>query len=142
MTPLPEHKRLANLTYRELEARDKTRMVVLLPVGATEAHGPHLPLATDVIISEAMAERAAQRLVDARVDALVAPSMAYSVADFASNFAGTISIRAETATALLVDLGKSFLVVQTDQFARVDLDQEDFVHAVDELSRMHEVNAS
>ncbi len=107
MAPLSRHIRLADLTYQELERRRKERLVVLLPVGATEAHGPHLPLATDVIISEAMAERAVERLAEVGVDALIAPSMAYSVADFAGNFAGTVSIRAETATALLVDLGVS-----------------------------------
>ncbi|MGE0325624.1 MAG: creatininase family protein [Polyangiaceae bacterium] len=107
MTPLPSHVRLADLTYQELERRDKSSLVVLLPVGATEAHGPHLPLGTDVIISEAMAERAVTSLAASGVDALIAPSFAYSVADFAGDFAGTISIRAETATALLVDLGTS-----------------------------------
>ncbi|MCA9644103.1 MAG: creatininase family protein [Polyangiaceae bacterium] len=107
MTPLPKHVRLADLTYQELERRPKQRLVVVLPVGATEAHGPHLPLGTDVIISEAMAERAITRLAAHDVDALVAPSFAYSVADFAGDFSGTISIRAETATALLVDLGTS-----------------------------------
>lgn len=107
MAPRPQHIRLADLTYPELQQRAKERLVVLLPVGATEAHGPHLPLGTDVIISEAMAERAVKDLGKAQVDALIAPSFAYSVADFAAGFAGTISIRAETARALLVDLGNS-----------------------------------
>ena len=38
------------------------RVVAILPCGAIEAHGPHLPLETDVIISEGMARRAAERL--------------------------------------------------------------------------------
>lgn len=98
--------RLAELTYEELERLDKARLVVVLPVGATEAHGPHLPLSTDVIIAEAMAERASSLLAAEGVEALILPSLAYSVADFACGFAGTISLRVETAVALLTDIGR------------------------------------
>ena len=43
------------LTYPEIEALDRGTTIPILPVGAVEAHGPHLPLGTDDIISEAMA---------------------------------------------------------------------------------------
>jgi creatinine amidohydrolase len=78
--------------------------VILLPVGSTEAHGPHLPLATDVIISEEMSRRAADQLQAQGITALVLPAVAYSVTDFSSDFAGTISIRKATATALIRDI--------------------------------------
>ena len=57
-------ERLGELTYPEVEAivGGPRATAAIIPIGSTEAHGPHLPLATDVIISEAMAERAAQRL--------------------------------------------------------------------------------
>ena len=42
---------LATATYEDVAALDRRRAVAILPVGATEAHGPHLPLATDVIIA-------------------------------------------------------------------------------------------
>ncbi|HWN67087.1 MAG TPA: creatininase family protein, partial [Haliangium sp.] len=56
--------RLAEMTWEELRDVPRERAVAILPVGATEAHGPHLPLGTDVIIAEAMARRGAERLSD------------------------------------------------------------------------------
>jgi creatinine amidohydrolase len=93
-----------NLTWKEAQERIQQGIVVILPVGSTEAHGPHLPLATDVIISEEMSRRAARKLTAQGIDALVLPPLAYSVTDFSKDFSGTISIKKETATALLRDI--------------------------------------
>jgi creatinine amidohydrolase len=93
-----------NLTWKEAQERIQQGIVVILPVGSTEAHGPHLPLATDVIISEEMSRRAACKLTAQGIDTLVLPSLAYSVTDFSKDFSGTISIKKETATALLRDI--------------------------------------
>lgn len=49
-------------------------------------------------------------------------------------------LHATNGKILLLDMGESFLVVQTDQFARADLNHEEFDHAVDLLRRMHQVN--
>ena len=46
-------RELSRLTWPEVDALERARTVVLLPVGAIEAHGPHLPLGTDVIIARA-----------------------------------------------------------------------------------------
>lgn len=72
---------------------------VILPTGACEAHGPHLPLDTDVRIAEAMAKNAA-----ARCGGVVLPPLAYGVTRFARNFPGTLSLSPETMTALVVDV--------------------------------------
>lgn len=96
--------RFADCTWEEIASLPRDSTVLLLPVGSTEPHGPHLPLSTDVIISEGMALRAAQRLRDEGIGALVLPSVAYSVTDFAGGFAGGISIRPETATQVIVDV--------------------------------------
>ena len=48
------------MTWKEVEALDREKCVAILPVGAVEAHGPHLPIVTDVIIATAMAEAAAE----------------------------------------------------------------------------------
>jgi creatinine amidohydrolase len=93
-----------HLTWEEAAAAIGRGAVMILPVGSTEAHGPHLPLATDVIISEEMSRRAAAHLSAQGIDAYVLPPIAYSVTDFSSDFAGTISIRRETATALIRDI--------------------------------------
>jgi creatinine amidohydrolase len=82
---------------------------LLLPVGSTEAHGPHLPLSTDVIIAEEMALRAARLLAERGETALVLPPVAYSVTDFSEGFAGSISLAAETATALVRDVLHSLI---------------------------------
>ena len=81
--------------------------VVILPVGSTEAHGPHLPLATDVIISEEMSLRGAAKLAAQGIETLVLPAIAYSVTDFSNDFAGTISIKKETAAAVIRDICES-----------------------------------
>lgn len=72
---------------------------VILPCGACEAHGPHLPLDTDVRIAVAMGERAA-----ARNGALVLPPITYGVTRFARNFPGTLSVPAEVMTALVAEV--------------------------------------
>ncbi len=82
---------------------------LILPVGSTEAHGPHLPLSTDVIIAEEMALRAARQLEARGAAALVLPPLAYSVTDFSEGFAGSVSIAAETATALVRDVLHSLI---------------------------------
>lgn len=94
-----------NLTWKEARASITRGAVMILPVGSTEAHGPHLPLATDVIISEEMSRRAAEKLASRHaIEALVLPPLAYSVTDFSADFAGTISITRQTATALIRDI--------------------------------------
>lgn len=92
----------ADATYAEMNTM--RGVIALLPTGATEAHGPHLPLSTDVIISEEGARRAAKKLNAEGTRALVLPPVAYAVTEFASAFSGTISIPIETATALLRDV--------------------------------------
>lgn len=96
---------LADLTFEEArEVVETKRAVALLPTGATEAHGPHLPLATDVIISGAGAERAARALCEEGTPALVLPPVAYAVTEFAAGFSGTLSIGIDTQRALVRDV--------------------------------------
>jgi len=98
-----EALRLADLTtttLAELVADDRP-VVALVPVGSTEPHGPHLPLATDVLISEAACVRAAARLDARGVVALIAPAVAYGVTEYAAGFAGAVSVPAPVLTAYL-----------------------------------------
>lgn len=101
MTPLE----LGDCTYEEVRGLLASGQVVgLLPAGATEAHGPHLPLATDVVISREAARRAASLLRGRGVQAVVLPPLAYAVTDYASGFAGTISLPLDTARLLVRDV--------------------------------------
>src|SRR5262249_13340249 len=92
-------------TWKELQANPP--QVVLLPIGSVEAHGPHLPLATDSIISEEMARRAAVELSHRNVRAFVLPPIHYVVTDFSKDFPGTISISKKTFQSLLNDIAES-----------------------------------
>lgn len=95
---------LAEMTYEEAQRAADDGAVALLPAGAIEAHGPHLPLATDVVISREAAVRAARVLRAEGREAMVLPALAYAVTEFAADFGGTISLPIETATALARDV--------------------------------------
>lgn len=97
---------LAERTWQEVRDLDRARSVALLPVGAIEAHGPHLPLGTDGVIAEAMCRAAAERLVARGTTAVLLPLLPYAPAPFAAEFAGTLSIRATTLTALVVEVAR------------------------------------
>jgi creatinine amidohydrolase len=97
-------RRFADLTWEEMRGAAGPRTVALLPVGAIEAHGPHLPLGTDVIIAEAWARAAAERLASSGCEVLLLPSMAYTPAPFARGFAGTLSAGRVTLTTLLTEV--------------------------------------
>lgn len=83
-------------------------VVVLVPVGSVEPHGPHLPLDTDTRISLA-AVADAQRKLAAHVAALIAPPVAFGVTHYASAFAGAVSIPADVLAAYLRALTSSLL---------------------------------
>jgi creatinine amidohydrolase len=93
--------RLADATWPEVEAEAPTTL--LIPLGATEQHGPHLPLGTDSTIAVALAEAAAARTPGA----VVAPVVPYGSSGEHQDFAGTLSIGAACTELVLVELGRS-----------------------------------
>jgi len=97
---MPIH-RLADMTWEEVRDLDRSRAVAVLPVGAMEAHGPHLPLATDVIIAEAMARACAEALSEEGRHVVVLPALWATHAGFASAFPGTVSVSGATVTTLV-----------------------------------------
>jgi creatinine amidohydrolase len=98
---------LSCLTWEEVRDLDKAKALAILPTGAVEAHGPHLPLTTDVLISEAMARSGGERLAARGYDVLILPSLAYTAAEFGAGFPGTVSLSPQTVTALLLDIANS-----------------------------------
>lgn len=98
---------LSDLTWTEVRGLDLARTVAILPTGAVEAHGPHLPTSTDRIIALGMAEEGARHLAEAGVESLILPPVDYTAAGFAEAFPGTVSVRPETVTALVVDIARS-----------------------------------
>lgn len=79
----------------------------LLPLGATEPHGPHAPLATDTIISEGISRRAADRL-QGELDVLVLPAVPFGVTRYGADFPGAVSISEETLRSLVTEIAASF----------------------------------
>jgi creatinine amidohydrolase len=102
--------RLADLTSAQL-ARELAAgpVVALVSVGSVEPHGPHLPLATDTIISEAAADRATELLAADGIRAVVAPAVPYGVTRFAEGFAGAISVRPEALVTFLQAVAHAYL---------------------------------
>jgi len=102
---------LAELTWSEVDQLTRDGPCLLIPLGSTEQHGPHLPVTTDTDIASAIAEGAAAR--DERL--VVAPPVAYGASGEHQGFPGTLSIGQDATQLLLVELGRS----ATGDFARV-----------------------
>jgi creatinine amidohydrolase len=94
---------LADLTWPEVEQRAADGVVLVVPVGSTEQHGPHLPLSTDSDIAVAVCERMAVLVPDA----LIAPLVPYGSSGEHAGFPGTLSIGQDATELLLVELGRS-----------------------------------
>jgi mycofactocin precursor peptide peptidase len=92
---------LADLTWPAAGRRSDA--VLVLPLGSTEQHGPHLPLSTDTDIAVALCQALARR----RDDVLVAPAMAYGASGEHAGFPGTLSIGTAALELVLIELGRS-----------------------------------
>jgi len=90
---------LGEMTDPEVEAFLDEHDTVIVPVGSTEQHGPHAPLATDVLIPVEVARRIAPR-----IGAVVAPAVSYALSYPHLGFSGVVSIRVPTFMALIEDL--------------------------------------
>jgi mycofactocin precursor peptide peptidase len=102
--------RLGDATWREVDGIARRRPdeqapapIVLVPVGSTEQHGPHLPLATDTIIAEELAGRAVHH-----TDGLmIGPTISVSASGEHAGFPGTLSIGSRVMTSVIVELVRS-----------------------------------
>jgi creatinine amidohydrolase len=94
---------LDELSWPEVRAElDAGRDTVVVAFGATEQHGPHMPLATDALLGDHMARRVAERL-----NAFVAPTVRVGCSSHHLEFPGTLSIADETFHAIVADLVRS-----------------------------------
>jgi creatinine amidohydrolase len=94
---------LGEMTNPEVEAFLKSNHTVIIPTGATEQHGPHGPLLTDVLIPQEIARRAAPG-----IGAVVAPPINYALSYPHVGFTGLVHIRIPTFMALVEDLCAAF----------------------------------
>lgn len=131
---------LARMTYVEIEAllARPEKKIALLPTGSTEAHGPHLPLATDSIIAEEMARRAAEQLDALEFVAVRLPTLHYAVTDWAADFAGSAGISKASARAVLLELARRCGTMGFDAIVLVNAHLEpDNIATLREVAREH-----
>ena len=93
------------------------RAIALLPTGATEQHGPHLPTGTDTFAVERVA-RAAAEIAAAQVPVVVTPTLPFGSSHHHLPFGGTMSIGTETYYRVVFDLAEE---VETFDFWAFDL---------------------
>jgi len=81
--------------------------VVLVPLGSTEQHGPHLPFSTDTMIASSVAEQVAADLADGGLAVIVAPALPYGASGEHQAFPGTVSIGTEALAVVILELVRS-----------------------------------
>ena len=98
----------ADLTSRQFmqlrDAPDVGQLVAVLPVGATEQHGPHLPLSVDSDLVDAIVRHALPQLA-ADLPVLVLPTQRVGKSNEHGRFPGTLTLSAETLTRVWTDIG-------------------------------------
>ncbi|MFW5878998.1 MAG: creatininase family protein [Myxococcota bacterium] len=102
---------LSRLTSKEAASivEGSHTTVVLLPVGGTQPHGPHLPLGTDLVVTKEVCRRSAVELRDNDVAAVIAPHLPYGAGRGGEAAVGTVSLTAEMVQRLAADLCRAYL---------------------------------
>lgn len=103
---------LAELAWTDAEKLFGPKRTVLIPLGAAaKEHGPHLPLANDLLLAEYLAAAVA-----AREDVLIAPTLNYGFYPAFVEYPGSVSLRLQTARDLIVDICRSYARFGTRKF--------------------------
>jgi creatinine amidohydrolase len=103
---VPTPRSLVELSAPQVAQRLTADSVLVLPVGAVEQHGPHLPVSTDLLIAQTLAETVvAQR--GEELDLWVLPPLAYTKSNEHAWAAGTVWLSPATLLAVLDDIGRS-----------------------------------
>jgi len=102
---------IQEITMKEFEEGLKKTRTVIIPIGTTEEHGPHLPLATDIIHVYEMVKEAAKK-----VDVFIAPPVFFGLCRSTSEHPGTINISGDTFRSLIGDIVRSLYFHQMRNF--------------------------
>lgn len=97
----PPRLRLAEMTSHDLATGEQR--TAILPIGATEFHGPHLPFGTDTIAAEAISLRIAEELGSA----VVLPALDYGMSLHMMGWPWSLSLRPATLTQVVIDIAES-----------------------------------
>jgi len=95
---------LERMTWPQAQAAFKRTSFVVVPLGSTEQHGPHLPLGTDFLVAKELARR-----VGERADVIVTPTLPVGYAQYHAVFPGTLSLSEETLTRALIEICDNLL---------------------------------
>lgn len=93
---------MQKLTYLEFQKFVSETPIAILPIGAVEAHGPHLPIGTDNYLAERLSNKVAEK-----IDALVMPTFSYGQVWSLRNVDGSINVSNKHLIGILTDIGKS-----------------------------------
>lgn len=96
--------KVKEMSWVQFDRRRKETDMVILPTGATEVYGPHLPLGSDIIVAERVALILAER-----VNALVGPSIEVGDSLALTAFPGTLTVSPEHFKGYVADVCKSFI---------------------------------
>ncbi|EQB37950.1 hypothetical protein M948_05115 [Virgibacillus sp. CM-4] len=99
----------------EIKEKMNQSQIAILPIGAVEAHGPHLPLGTDNFLAERLSQKLAER-----VKAFVLPTLPYGQIWSLRNFPGSINVSNNSLISFLVDIGESLYKQGFRTFAMVN----------------------
>jgi creatinine amidohydrolase len=130
-----EDVELARMTWKEVEAVQNRRPVVLIPMGTQEQNGLVCPEGTDCIITYEVSKRVARE-----TEAVVAPIISYGNSSRHNGFPGTISLRPETLRMLLVDVCSELIRSGFDHLLIVNshMNNEPIMeHAAREIRQQH-----
>ncbi|GAA2860331.1 creatinine amidohydrolase [Aminobacter niigataensis] len=137
-------RRMSFMTQMEVGEAITAKRAVILPTGATEAHGPHMPTDTDTHQADHIAGLLAER-----IDALVAPPVAYGISKTFEYFPGTISLSIPTYQAMLFEVGAALvrqgfehLIILNGNRPNGTANDAVARHLVDELDASHNFKVS
>ena len=96
----------ADLCTRDFAQLDPARTIAVLPVAATEQHGPHLPLSVDTVLADGIVAASLPHLAP-ELSVLFLPTQAVGLSPEHARFPGTLTLRAETVLRLWTEIGES-----------------------------------
>ena len=102
-----ENVKMENMTWQEFAKKKDD--VIILPIGSTEQHGPHLPTCVDTVLANGFAYRIAEK-----INGVVAPALSYGykskpLSGGGPLFPGTIDLNGATLQALVMDIIDEFV---------------------------------
>lgn len=90
---------LERMTWPQAQEAFRRTSFIVVPIGSTEQHGPHLPLGTDYLVAKELARR-----VGERANVIVTPALPVGFAQYHAVFPGTLSLTEETLTNMLIEI--------------------------------------